>query len=79
MIKNERAIAYIIGKYPTYMRPPHSQCNETPGCQDDMRRLAYHRVLFDLDTQDYLHPLSSQIQASKEIVNTSIRNNGVTN
>ena len=68
MVKNERAIANIIGKYPTYMRPPYSQCDAVSGCQADMKALGYHRVYFDLDTQDYLNPLPSTIQNSKDIV-----------
>ena len=68
MVKNERAIANIIGKYPTYMRPPYSQCDAASGCQADMKALGYHRIYFDLDTQDYLNPLPSQIQNSKNIV-----------
>lgn len=67
MVKNERAIANVIGKYPTYMRPPYSQC-ATAGCQADLQSLGYHRVYFDLDTNDYLNPLPSQIQASKDVV-----------
>lgn len=66
MVKNERAIANIIGKYPTYMRPPYSQCSQESGCIADMKALGYHRVYFDLDTQDYLNPNS--IQKSKDIV-----------
>ena len=72
MTKNERAIANIIGKYPTYMRPPYSQCNQASGCWADMKKLGYHRVYFDLDTSDYLNPLPSQIQASKDIVNSML-------
>lgn len=66
MVKNERAIANIIGKYPTYMRPPYSQCSQASGCWADMKALGYHRVYFDLDTQDYLNP--NTIQNSKDIV-----------
>ncbi|KAL8734909.1 MAG: hypothetical protein Q9166_001261 [cf. Caloplaca sp. 2 TL-2023] len=70
MVKNERAIANIIGKYPTYMRPPYSQCNGPSGCEADMKALGYHRVYFDLDTQDYLNPTT--IQKSKDIVTTQL-------
>lgn len=71
MVKNERAIANVIGKYPTYMRPPYSQC-VTAGCQADMKTLGYHRVLFDLDTTDYLNPLPAQIQNAKDIVRVAL-------
>jgi len=50
------------------MRPPYSDCTQASGCWDDMKALGYHRVYFDLDTQDYLNPLPSQIQKSKDIV-----------
>ncbi|KAI9700402.1 MAG: chitin deacetylase [Candelina mexicana] len=72
MTKNERAIANIIGKYPTYMRPPFSQCSAASGCAADMEALGYHRISFDLDTQDYLNPLPTQIQNSKDIVNAAL-------
>ena len=68
MVKNERAIANLIGKYPTYMRPPYSSCDTASGCQADMKALGYHRTYFDLDTQDYLHTTPVQVQVSKDIV-----------
>ena len=76
MVKNERAIANIIGKYPTYMRPPYSQCSQESGCVADMKALGYHRVYFDLDTQDYLNPNS--IQKSKDIVKQILATQGPT-
>ncbi|MCJ1239884.1 chitin deacetylase [Varicellaria rhodocarpa] len=78
MGKNERALANIIGKYPTYMRPPYSQCDAASGCQADMKALGYHRIYFDLDTQDYLNPLPTQIQNSKNIVKAALGTKGVT-
>ncbi|KAL9029791.1 MAG: hypothetical protein Q9196_002010 [Gyalolechia fulgens] len=74
MVKNERAIANIIGKYPTYMRPPYSQCSQESGCWEDMKALGYHRISFDLDTQDYLNPNS--IQNSKDIVQRILATGG---
>ena len=73
MVKNERAIANVIGKYPTYMRPPYSNCTSA-GCKADMKALGYHRVYFDLDTTDYLNPLPSQIQNAKDVVRTALLN-----
>jgi len=78
MVKNEMAFNNIIGKYPTYMRPPYSQCDAPSGCQADLQALGYHRVYFDLDTQDYLNPLPSQIQNSKNIVEAALQVPGVT-
>lgn len=74
MVKNERAIANIIGKYPTYMRPPYSQCT-TAGCKADLQALGYHRVYFDLDTTDYLNPLPTLIQNAKNVVKAALADN----
>ncbi len=68
MVKNERAIANVIGKYPTYMRPPFSQCDDASGCNADMKALGYHRVYFDLDTQDTVHFLPTEMFKSKAVV-----------
>ncbi|KAH9220986.1 hypothetical protein DL95DRAFT_442226 [Leptodontidium sp. 2 PMI_412] len=78
MVKNEMAFNNIIGMWPTYMRPPYSDCTEESGCWDDMKSLGYHRVYFDLDTQDYLNPLPSQVQKSKDIVKQQLAIPGVT-
>jgi peptidoglycan/xylan/chitin deacetylase (PgdA/CDA1 family) len=78
MVKNEMAFNNIIGKWPTYMRPPYSDCTEESGCWADMQALGYHRVYFDLDTQDYLNPAPSQIQNSKNIVKQALAVSGVT-
>ncbi|KAA8624437.1 Chitin binding protein [Pyrenophora tritici-repentis] len=51
MVHNEMAIRNIIGKYPTYMRPPYSSCNAQ--CQAVMSELGYVVSYFDLDTDDY--------------------------
>ncbi|KAF1830235.1 chitin binding protein [Decorospora gaudefroyi] len=51
MVKNEMAIRNIIGKYPTYMRPPYSSCNTA--CQAVMKKLGYVISYFSLDTDDY--------------------------
>ncbi|MCJ1424903.1 chitin deacetylase [Sticta canariensis] len=72
MVKNERAITNIIGKYPTYMRPPYSKCTAESGCQADMKALGYHRIYFDLDTGDFQNPLPSQISVSKNIVKDAL-------
>lgn len=48
MIRNEMAIRNIIGKYPTYMRPPYSSCEAV--CQSVLSKLGYVISYFDLDT-----------------------------
>ena len=78
MVKNEMAFNNIIGFWPTYMRPPYSDCTEASGCWADMKSLGYHRVYFDLDTQDYLNPSPNQIQNSKNIVQKALAVQGVT-
>lgn len=78
MVKNEMAFNNIIGKYPTYMRPPYSECDVASGCQADLETLGYHRIYFDLDTQDYLNPLPTEIQNSKNIVEQALQVPGVT-
>jgi len=61
MVKNEMAIRNILGKYPTYMRPPYSSCNAA--CQTVMKNLGYVISYFDLDTDDYNQ--LSNIQVAK--------------
>jgi len=65
MVKNEMAIRNIIGKYPTYMRPPYSACVTGP-CMDDMKTLGYVITSFDLDTDDYNQLTKEKIQVAKD-------------
>jgi peptidoglycan/xylan/chitin deacetylase (PgdA/CDA1 family) len=72
MYKNEMAIRNVIGKFPTYMRPPYSACsggkNSTGGtdsCESDLKALGYNIVYFDLDTEDYLLDSKVLIQQAK--------------
>lgn len=64
MVKNEMAIRNIIGKYPTYMRPPYSSCTGT--CQNVMQKLGYVVSYFDLDTDDYNQLTPVKIQVAKD-------------
>ena len=50
MVKNERALTNILGKYPTYMRAPYSHC--TGACLNDMQDLGYHVILYSYDSGD---------------------------
>jgi peptidoglycan/xylan/chitin deacetylase (PgdA/CDA1 family) len=63
MVKNEMAIRNIIGKYPTYMRPPYSSCNEV--CQKVLKQLGYVVSYFDLDTDDYNQLTKEKIEIAK--------------
>jgi hypothetical protein len=64
MIKNEMAIQNIIGKYPTYMRPPYSSCNDA--CQAVLVDLGYVITSFNLDTDDYNQLTKEKIQIAKD-------------
>ncbi|CBX99804.1 hypothetical protein IAQ61_002963 [Plenodomus lingam] len=74
MWKNEMAIRNIIGKIPTYMRPPYSSC--TGQCETDMADLGYHVIYFDVDTDDYNQDSPAQIQNSKHWFRGNITQNG---
>lgn len=49
----EGALNNIVGKIPTYIRPPYSSCTVPSGCDQDMQDLGYHVIYFDIDTDDY--------------------------
>jgi peptidoglycan/xylan/chitin deacetylase (PgdA/CDA1 family) len=51
LLKNERALANIVGKYPTYMRSPYVECGEE--CMADMKALGYHVVGWEVDSTDW--------------------------
>ncbi|EDN91239.1 hypothetical protein SS1G_00642 [Sclerotinia sclerotiorum 1980 UF-70] len=70
MYYNEMAFRNILGYFPTYMRPPYSECNDT--CGDLMADLGYHVTYFDLDTEGYLNDAANLIQKSKNIWDAAI-------
>ena len=76
MWMNEMALRNIVGKIPTYMRPPYSSCNAESGCQQDMIDLGYHIVYFDVDTDDYQQTTAEKIQNSKDWFKGNITKNG---
>lgn len=76
MIKNEMALRNIVGKIPTYMRPPYSSC--TGQCETDMADLGYHVIYFDVDTDDYNQDSPNQIQRSKDWFYGNITKGGAT-
>jgi hypothetical protein len=75
MIKNEMAIRNIIGKYPTYMRPPYSSCNDA--CQAVLADLGYVVTSFNLDTDDYNQLTKEKIQTAKDNFRNGIDTAGV--
>ncbi|KAH8683189.1 hypothetical protein BGZ60DRAFT_524529 [Tricladium varicosporioides] len=70
MIYNEMAFRNILGYFPTYMRPPYSECNAT--CGNLLATLGYHVTYFDLDTAGYLNDSPTLIQNSKNIWDSAI-------
>lgn len=80
MYFNEIAFNNILGFFPTYMRPPYSDCDSASGCESDMKNLGYHVIYFDLDTEDYLMDSPTLIQNSKNFfegnISTSNPSNG---
>jgi len=76
MWKNEMALRNIIGKIPTYMRPPYSSC--TGQCETDMAALGYHVIYFDVDTDDYNQDDPTKIQNSKNWFYGNITAGGAT-
>ncbi|KAF3002041.1 hypothetical protein E8E13_008907 [Curvularia kusanoi] len=76
MWKNEMALRNIVGKIPTYMRPPYSSCTAESGCEKDMADLGYHVTYFDVDTDDYNQDDVNKIQNSKNYFKGNITANG---
>lgn len=66
MYNNEAALRNIIGKFPTYMRPPYSSCTANSGCVSTMDTLGYHIIYFDVDTDDYNNDTPDTIQKAKD-------------
>lgn len=69
---NEIAFNNILGFFPTYLRPPYSDCDEASGCESDLADLGYHIIYFDLDTEDYLMDDPNLIQNSKDFFEGNI-------
>ncbi|KAG9239357.1 carbohydrate esterase family 4 protein [Amylocarpus encephaloides] len=70
IVYNEMAFRNILGYFPTYMRPPYSECSGQ--CPQRLGDLGYHVTYFDLDTAGYLNPTTTLIQNSKNIWDAAI-------
>ncbi len=68
LAKNERAIANVIGMYPTYMRPPYGACDEVSGCLKDLKDMGYSPVSQTIDTLDWKNIAKGRIQDSEQLV-----------
>ncbi|KAI5787272.1 hypothetical protein EDC01DRAFT_661196 [Geopyxis carbonaria] len=66
MTRLETALMGIVGKAPTYMRPPYSSCTAASGCTDTMDALGYHMVSFNVDTDDYNNVTPDLVQNAKD-------------
>ncbi|KAL8408477.1 hypothetical protein RB594_007059 [Gaeumannomyces avenae] len=51
IVKNEIAIASILGVLPTYFRPPYAKLNSD--VLSDLQELGYHVTNYDVDTRDW--------------------------
>ncbi|KAI5814797.1 hypothetical protein BZA77DRAFT_338935 [Pyronema omphalodes] len=65
MSRMEQYLINTIGKYPTYMRPPYYDCDDT--CMQTMSNLGYHVINCNINTQDFNHNTPATIQTSKDI------------
>lgn len=72
MTQLETALVSIIGKYPTYMRPPYFECGGS--CLSVLDSLSYHAIFTNLDTLDWAN--TGNIQASKDIFSNAINPSG---
>ncbi|CAZ79457.1 unnamed protein product [Tuber melanosporum] len=70
MTRLEQALMTIIGRAPTYMRPPYIRCGTA--CKNTMNDLAYHVIIWDLNTDDYNNDSPQLIENSKRIVRDAI-------
>jgi peptidoglycan/xylan/chitin deacetylase (PgdA/CDA1 family) len=72
LVKNEAALRNILGGFPAYIRPPYSSCTQESGCLDDLGKLGYHLIYYDVDTDDYNNDHPERIQRSKDIFDQAL-------
>jgi len=70
MTRLETALVSIIGRYPTYMRPPFIRCQGP--CLATMNDLGYHVMIWDLNTDDYNNASPTLIENSKNNVRVAV-------
>lgn len=70
MTELESALLSIMGRYPTYMRPPYLSCDSE--CLSTLDRLGYHVITTNLDTQDWLYNTPDTNWQSQQIYNNAI-------
>ena len=52
IICNEMAFRNVLGFFPRYLRPPYGSCSIGSWCQDDVKKLGYHIVTWNVDLKD---------------------------
>jgi len=77
MTRLETALMSIIGKAPTYMRPPYISCNTA--CEKTMAALGYHTIIWDLDTDDYNNDSPTLIENSKQNIRDALAGHTASN
>jgi peptidoglycan/xylan/chitin deacetylase (PgdA/CDA1 family) len=70
MTELESALVDIIGKFPTYMRPPYFSTNDA--VLQTLGDLGYHVIQADIDTQDWANDSPDAIQTSVELFNQGL-------
>jgi len=70
MHRLEDALFKVIGKMPTYFRPPFATCEGS--CPTDLANMGYHVVNFDLDTKDYENNTTETIVTAKNIFSNAL-------
>lgn len=66
----EDPIRKVIGKTPTYFRPPYATCEGQ--CLTDLESMGYHVVNFDLDTKDYENNTPDSIVTAKNTFSNAL-------
>ncbi|KAL7269180.1 hypothetical protein RUND412_008165 [Rhizina undulata] len=69
MTQLETALLDIIGKYPTYMRPPYFSCSTE--CLSTITSLGYHVINTNLDTNDWQGSIPNSEKFFADTVNPS--------
>jgi len=70
MTQLESVLLDIIGRYPTYMRPPYLSCDTT--CLSTLNTLGYHVMTTNLDTLDWQFNTPSTNWQSQQIFENAI-------
>lgn len=60
----------ILGKYPTYMRPPYFSCGAN--CRTVMKQLGYHIIFASVDTKDFENNTPSTNTIAQQNFNRAI-------